>query len=155
VTEFPDWKRRDNFSVDAHQRMIDGLRKLFNVPNAGVGGKYQPDEPRIGAMVVVNPAQNAPGGGKYFGVMRIPKYEGDVNPNTKLAEADIGRATTPADVGINCLILNVSEVDKDTHDLTNGGQTVKNFIGFINSRNADGRWVVVINGYDIEDCQET
>jgi hypothetical protein len=161
VNEFPDWKRRDNFSVDAHQRMIDGLRKLFNVPNAGVGTQPQRfDEPRVGETVVVRVEAAATGGGKYIGFAR-KLSSNDVSDVTRLNANELGLLPEPDEDNLqSALILNALEIDKDTHDLTTAPVTVRDFVGFVRSRNsgdvsagnAKGKWVVVINGIDWENC---
>jgi hypothetical protein len=159
VTEFPDWKRRDNFSVDAHQRMIDGLRKLFNVPGAGVATlPHNLHEPRIGESCVVKLTRNATGGGKYVG--RIWYFtDNDVSESTTLGDADFGLDpdVPPLQPGSLALVLNTLEKGQDTHDLTNAAATNANgfFCGVIRSRNSDGKWVVIVDGVPWKNCPTT
>lgn len=148
------WTRRDNFSQDAHQRMLDRLDALDRQPHID---SYAPDEPRIGECVVVKITGSVVGGGKYHG--RIwHSTDAAVSESTTLADADFGLDPdgTPLIPGSLALVLNALEKGQNTHDLTNSAATNANgfFIGFVRSRNPDpdGRWVVIINGVPWKNC---
>jgi hypothetical protein len=84
------------------------------------------------------------GGGAYTGVT-FQATGGDISAGTGVTDSSFGSTDEDA------IILNALEVDKGTHDI-DPGSSQHYFIGFLLQRNSDGTPVVVINGFQTEDC---
>lgn len=100
--------------------------------------------PKTDEDVRVKISGSASGGGKYNG--NLWKNPTSVSASGNLSEADLGTS------GNSCLILNVREVGKSTHDLASSAFLPLIFPGQLVCTNSDGTPVVVIDGFQWEDC---
>jgi hypothetical protein len=95
---------------------------------------------------LVHITSNATGGGKYNGKV--------VNPPTADISASTGATGTELGAdGTTCLIVNLQELEKTTHDLDMSGSFVPvYFHGLYLRTNSDGTPVFTIDGTQWEDC---
>jgi hypothetical protein len=98
--------------------------------------------------VIVKVTGAASGGGKYNGQIVNAYPTSDVSASGNLASSDIGTTSGSTDT----LVLNMQEMGLATHDLTSGTPVATYFIGVLVRTNADGTYVVAINGLDTAAC---
>jgi hypothetical protein len=91
---------------------------------------------------------DAAGGGKYTGAI-LTDSTATPDESGNLTDDDIGTIPETDDA----LIYNMAEIGVSTHDLTTGTPKQTIFIGYSDGREtADGMLLVVINGFDWENC---
>jgi hypothetical protein len=148
---------QDGLNRLRQQNLVDAANDAGNASAAGIAqtvptgrgrGFIVHEPPRVGYQVRVRIESAASGGGKYWGwilddPVAFPRDTSD------LVENDVG--TTPT-TGADVLIVNMHEIGKSTHDLTQAPIVVKTFMGELMGINRDGDPVVAVNALDIKDC---
>ena len=130
-------------SAEALNRPLEAIDAMRRATALAV----QPDQPEIGSAVLVKIIGAETGGGKYTGKIVLPAGK-VISKTTDLSEEDVGIAYT-----LSCLVLNTTEVGKNTHDLASSNALPLIYVGFITGMNPDGTMIVVIPGWQYEDCE--
>jgi hypothetical protein len=129
--QVPPWKRIDNFSVTAHQRLVDGHNataittpaggplEIQNSPyGRGIVWKGLPRTPQHTFSVwIVGPLTGA---GKYEGHVYEPQTPEPVSVTTNVDTADMGGASGAV---VDIAIFKSLEKEHSGHWLTDGGPT--------------------------------
>jgi hypothetical protein len=108
------------------------------------------------SVVIVEVNGDAGGGGVYEGIYALagPLAE-DLDAGGNAEEAHFGNFTPPSNISEagECYVFNMAEEGQSTHDLTDGGQTIKRFLGvFLGYEKNDGKPCFGINGFDVTNC---
>jgi hypothetical protein len=137
--------------------LVKGKSAPQSIPTFAIG----PTQPTMdGSSVVwVKVTGDAGGGGVYEGTYAAAAPEADdLDAGGNVEEAHLGNFTWPTTDGTGpepgeCYIFNAAEFGQSTHDLTDGGQTIKHFQGtFIGYEKNDGKPCFGINGFDVTNC---
>ena len=129
--------------------------KLYSCPTGGgfrilyapaTGDQYCLVERTEETQIRFKISSNASGGGKYNGKSVTG---GSIASDTvDLAESDFGTINSTEDL----LCLNVREVGKSTHDISNSTYLPLIFIGDVIGMTSDNKQIVAFDGYQWEDC---
>jgi hypothetical protein len=132
--------------LDAKSAKIKAMTGgTFKTGAEGTIINVQREESISSPMVLVKIVEAESGGGKYAGTILRPSTVKSPLVDT-LAITDVG------DDFRSCLVYNGVELSEITHDLTDNGLVAFPFIGFIIDIYSDGRPIVYINGFDVQDC---